>query len=89
MAKFAIVGKARKPHAKKDVTRGPNADLSGAPPEIEAYAASLRKMTNSEVSSQAELAVSKLTPGAEMDESVWWRIRVLFDELRWRLSGLE
>ena len=89
MARLAVVaGKARKLHVKKEpaVSR---ADLSQAPAWVGAYAAALKKLTNQEIESQAEEAISKMAPGLEADEDAWWRMRVLFDELRWRLSGLE
>jgi hypothetical protein len=91
MAKLAPITRERKNRTTKEEVRrtAPHGNLAGAPPGIDAYAASLRKMTNSQVSSQGEFAASLLTPAAEIDENLLWRIRVLFDELRWRLSELE
>lgn len=60
-----------------------------APAEIVAYAASVKKLTNQEVSEQLEMATETAGSGVEMDDKTWWRIRVLLDELHWRLSGLE
>ncbi len=91
MAKPAPTARPRKNRGKEAELphTAPHGNLAVAPPGIDAYAASLRKMTNSQIASQAESAASLLSSAAEADENLLWRIRVLFDELRWRLSELE
>lgn len=59
------------------------------PTEIAAYAAEVRKLTNYEVLQKVESALGTLTPWQELASSEWSSLRILLDELKWRLSGLE
>ena len=54
-----------------------------------AYAAEVRKLTNYEVLREVESALATLTPWQGLESSEWNSLRVLLDELKWRLSGLE
>lgn len=57
--------------------------------EMAAYAAAVRRLTNYEVWRNVEAALLTMVPGQESEESGWWRLRILLDELNWRYSGLE
>lgn len=57
--------------------------------EMSAYADEVRKLTNYEVLRNVESALSTLTPWQGLESSEWSSLRILLDELKWRLSGLE
>ncbi|HEV2386090.1 MAG TPA: hypothetical protein VGS20_02435 [Candidatus Acidoferrales bacterium] len=62
---------------------------AGSPPDMIAYMERVKRFTNQEVSEQLATEMQAIAPGLEMDENTWCRIRMLVDELHWRLSGLE
>lgn len=57
--------------------------------ETAVYAAEVRKLTNYEVWKNVESALVALAPGQFPESAEWRNLRILFEELKWRLSGLE
>lgn len=57
--------------------------------EMAAYAAQVKRLTNYQVWNNLESALLAAGRGQEPDAPQWWNIRILLDELKWRLSGLE
>lgn len=81
---------------KRASAEGHNTALSGPasenrmrPPDIADYAVEVKRLTNYEVWKNVESTLSALAPGQEPEGSQWWALKILLDELRWRLSGLE
>lgn len=64
-------------------------DQLSRPIEAAAYAAEVGKLTNYEVLRRVESALGTLTPWQSLETSEWNSLRILLDELKWRLSGLE
>jgi hypothetical protein len=68
------------------------AGTSATPPlpaEMAAFASQVRRFTNYEVWKGVETAMVALAPNQEPDTAEWSNLRILLDELKWRLSGLE
>lgn len=59
------------------------------PTEMANFAAEVRKLTNYEVLRMVESALGTLTPWQGLEGSEWSSVRILLDELKWRMSGLE
>lgn len=57
--------------------------------ETAAYAARVKKLTNYEVLRSVESSLLTLGPNQEPEDTEWWKLWILLDELKWRLSGLE
>jgi hypothetical protein len=53
------------------------------------FAERLKSLTNYEVWTRVEAAIQTMAPNADTETQEWGRFRVLLEELRWRLSGLE
>ncbi|HVB34774.1 MAG TPA: hypothetical protein VNJ52_10440 [Patescibacteria group bacterium] len=79
---------AKTPGSEADETEIMPARLSGVV-ETAAYAAQVKSLTNYEVLRNVESALLTLGPSREMEATEWWKLRILLDELKWRLSGLE
>ncbi|HVB98966.1 MAG TPA: hypothetical protein VNJ12_06485 [Candidatus Dormibacteraeota bacterium] len=72
----------------QDIAKAPLPFLP-AVEETAAYTAKVKSLTNYEVWRNVESALLTLMPGQESDEAKWWNLRILLDEVNWRLSGLE
>jgi hypothetical protein len=64
-------------------------DRVPAATEVAAYAAEVRRLTNYEVWRSVESALLAMAPGQETENAQWRNLRILLEELKWRLSGLE